>query len=98
MADNDLTKACRLALRLESTSTDDQIQDLIDAARIDLNLAGATAESVAGPDKLVRQAIVSYVMAHWGLDDADAARAEACYDRLNLKLALSTEYGEGSPS
>jgi uncharacterized phage protein (predicted DNA packaging) len=89
-----LLAAVRLALRITSTAYDDEIQDLIEAARSDLKTAGVSAVCVdaTDPDALVKRAIVTYSKAAFGMDNPDADRYMAAYESLKVHLALSAEY------
>lgn len=81
--------AARMALRVTTTAFDDQINDLIDAALLDLEAAGIT---YADPnDALVRQAVVTYVRMHFGQPD-DFDRLKASYDEQKAQMSTRTGY------
>ena len=81
--------AVKLALAITSTAFDAEIQDLIDAALLDLGIAGV--EGYADGDKLVLQAVKTYVRAHFQ-SPADYDRLKASYDEQKAQLMNSTGY------
>lgn len=81
------------ALRLSTDVFDDEINDLIEAARQDLILSGVS-ETKANNDEdpLIKRAITIYVKVHFGWDNPDAERLQQSYDMLKMHLTLSQEY------
>ena len=67
----------RTALRINHPKFDDEIADLIAAARADLHdLGGIKAEKVSDEtDPLIKRAITTYVKADFGLDNGDAEKS-----------------------
>lgn len=92
----DLTSACRSALRIPADCTvyDEEINDLISAARSAL-LAGGVAEAKANSsdDASVRVAIKVYVKANFGMDNPDAERLMRSFADMLCRMAGSTEHG-----
>lgn len=93
----DLTAACRSALRIPDDCTvyDDEIADLVSAARSALVAGGVTkskAESV--DDASVRVAIKTYVKANFGMDNPDAERLMQSFSEMLCRMAGSTEHSE----
>jgi len=86
-------------LRITSDAFDDEIQDLIAAARQDLILTGVSPSLAENDeDPLIRRAITIYVKAHFGWDNPDAEQLKRSYDLLKMHLTLSAEYtGVGEP-
>ena len=84
----------KVALRIAATNTafDGEVDDLIDAAKNDLKLAGIT--EVNDTDALIKRAINTYCKAHYGYDNPDAERFLQSYLMLKMHLTLSTEYTE----
>lgn len=83
----------RRYLRINHTRFDEEITDLIGAARADLLLGGILASKVEDEnDSLIKRAIVCYVKAEFGLDNTDAAKYHESYEMLKRHLMLSTEY------
>lgn len=85
----------RNAVRIKHKKFDEEISDLIGAARADLLLGGITADKVCDEnDYLIKRAITAYVKAEFGLDNADASKYRESYETLKRHLMLSTEYTE----
>lgn len=85
----------RQYLRISHTRFDAEITDLIGAARADLLLGGIKASKVNDEcDTLIKRAIVCYVKAEFGLDNADADKYRESYNMLKRHLMLSSEYLE----
>lgn len=88
--------AFRLYVRLTSAAFDGEIVDLIRAAREDLSLAGVLPERTRDEaDPLIKRALACYVRAEFGLDNEDADRYRAAYQRLKVSLAMSSDYVVG---
>lgn len=85
----------RRYLRINHTHLDAEITDLIGAARADLLLGGIKADKVNDEsDALIKRAIVVYVKAEFGLDNADGDKYRESYGMLKRHLMLSSEYTE----
>ena len=88
--------AFRLYVRLTSTAFDGELVDLIRAAREDLALAGVLPERTRDEaDPLIKRAIMNYLKAEFGLDNEDADKYRAAYERLKVSLAMSSDYVGG---
>ncbi|MBQ6459118.1 MAG: DNA-packaging protein [Exiguobacterium sp.] len=87
--------AVKLALRITNTAFDSEIESLIDAARLDLQLSGVRSDKVNDDsDKLIERAITVYCKAHFGLDNPDYERYASSYDSLKRHLTLAGDYIE----
>ena len=84
----------RDALRVSGNDLDGEIQDLIDAAKADLQLSGVHADKIVDTDPLIKRAVIVYAKAHFGWDNPEADRFAKSYDMLKQHLTLSTEYAE----
>ena len=88
----------KLALLISSNDFDDEIEDLIGAAVLDLNIAGVDNDTVISDnpsDKLIIRAICSYCgyqfeLMHGTLDRADAFKKS--YDEQKAQLGMATNY------
>lgn len=85
----------KLALRITSTAYDNEVLDLIDAARQDMILSGVSADKAyEDTDPLIKRAITVYAKAHFGWNNPDAERLTDAYVMLKQHLSLSAEYQE----
>jgi len=82
----------KLALRISSSAFDSEVQDLIDAAKSDLQLSGVHPDRMEENDPLIKRAIITYCKAHFGYDNPEAERFQQSYDMLKAHLTLSQEY------
>ena len=78
-------------LRITGTAFDEEIEDLIDAALIDLGIAGVNGESAVLTNKLVLTAVSTYVKVHFGEPD-EYDRLKASYDEQKAQLQTATSY------
>lgn len=98
-----LLAACKLSCRIASTALDDEFNDLIDAAFLDLEISGVAdingiPYDVENADQLVITAIKTYVKLHLGdlLDEATAKRLEESYWYQVAKLKMRNHSDAGS--
>ena len=85
---NQLSRA-RLALRISTTAYDDEIIELIDAAKKDLGIAGVVLPETV--DSIVNTAINTYVKMRFGQPE-DYDRLKAAYDEQKAQLSTATGY------
>ena len=90
----ELLNAARLAVRANRTSVfDNEIKDLISAARAELTEIGILpSKAYDDADPLTRRAVILYVKAEFGLDNPDAQRYRESFDLLKRHLALASDY------
>lgn len=83
----------RQRTRVSHTLTDGEINDLAEAARIELILAGVKIEKATDEkDFLIKAAISAYVKANYGFDAPDADKLREVFEKLIVKLTLSSDY------
>lgn len=85
----------RKALRLTTTSFDDELQLEINAALLDLGVAGVVVPEEQ--DALVKLAVITYCKMRFGEPD-EYDRLKASYDEQKAQLVTCTgytEWGEG---
>lgn len=87
-----MLESVKLALRVTVSDFDEEIQDLIDAAKRDLEIAGVAKDKIVDTDKLIRRAIITYCKANFGYDNPEAERFQQSYDMLKQRLSLSYDY------
>lgn len=87
-----LLDAVKKRLRISSSAFDDEVQDLIDAAKADLVLSGVEETKIIDTDPLIKRAVVVYCKAHFGWNNPDADRLQRSYEMLKEHLALAGDY------
>lgn len=81
--------SAKLALRVTTNAFDDEINDLINAAVLDLGIAGITNDDTS--DELIKRAVITYVRMNFGQPD-DYDRLKASYDEQKAQLGMATGY------
>ena len=81
----------KLALRITTDAFDDEINDLIIAALLDMGVAGVSNFDVEDP--LVCRAVITYCKCHFGQPD-DYDRLKASYDEQKAQMSMATGYTE----
>lgn len=81
----------KLALRITTNAYDDELNGLIEAAKLDLGIAGVIIPSEL--DAIVSLAIVTYCKCHFGEPD-EYDRLKASYDEQKAQLSMCTGYTE----
>ena len=79
----------KLALRIKTSAFDPELEDLIAAAKKDLELGGVVVP--ADDDPLVVRAVVTYCRANFGQPD-DYDRLKASYDEQKAQMSMSSGY------
>ena len=82
----------RNALRIsvaDNTAMNEELQDLIDAAKLDLGVAGVVVPQTI--DQLVTKAIITYCKMSFGLPE-DYDRLKRSYDEQKAQLSNATDY------
>ena len=81
--------AVKTALRVTTTAFDNEIGGLIDAALLDMGIAGVTNDDET--DALVLRAVVTYCRLNFGQPD-DYNRLKPSYDEQKAQLGMATGY------
>lgn len=84
----DLRTLVKMALRIKTDAFDEEIDSLINAALLDLNVAGVVPEEL---DELVRRAICTYCKMNFGLPE-DYDRLKLSYDEQKAQMSNATNY------
>ena len=79
----------KMALRITTTAYDDELTDLIEAAMLDMGIAGVILPSSL--DELCSRAVITYCKMHFGLPE-DADRLKRSYDEQKAQLVTATGY------
>lgn len=83
------------ALRIKNTTAfDDEINDLVSAAKADMMISGILSTCVIDTDPLISRCITLYCKANFGIDNQDSEKYQAAYVSLRDHLCLSSEYTE----
>jgi len=77
------------ALRVTNNYLNPEIQGLIDAAMLDLEITGV---NTASGDAIIERAVITYCKANFGYDNPEAERFERSYVLLKQHLSLSGNY------
>ncbi len=90
----DVTVANRITS--EDPGISGELSDLINAALLDLKIAGVDIKKVKPdseePDALIKRAVTLYCKAHFGFDNPEADRFERAFIALKQHLCLSEDY------
>ena len=81
----------KMALRITTDAYNSELNDLIDAAQIDLGIAGVVLPDTL--DAICTRAIITYCKLHFGEPD-DYDRLKASYDEQKAQLSMATGYTE----
>lgn len=79
----------KLSLRIKNTAYDTEIQDLIDACKIDLGISGV--QEIDETEPLTAQAIKLYCKGHFGYDE-NSEKFQQAYESLKIVMALASDY------
>ena len=83
-----LIDTCKTALRVTTDAYDEEITEYIEAAKLDLGIAGVET-TVA--DSLVNKAILTYVRMSFG-SPANYDKLKAAYDEQKAQMMMATGY------
>lgn len=81
----------KLALRITTDAFDSELTDLINAALLDLGIAGVNEFDATTTDALVIRAVITYCKVHFGEPD-EYDRLKASYDEQKAQLGMATGY------
>ena len=79
----------KMALRITTNAFDTELTDLIEAAKLDMGIAGVILPSSL--DELCTRAVITYCKMHFGLPE-DADRLKRSYDEQKAQLVTATGY------
>lgn len=89
VVNDELMDKAKLARRLKSDAFDNQVRSLLQAAMLDLGVAGVEVPEKL--DALVSQAAITYFLMHFGQPD-DYDRLKRSYDEQKAQLSTCTGY------
>lgn len=79
----------KLSLRIVNDAFDGEITDLIEAAIVDLGIAGVKNTDLSKP--IILQAVTTYVKLNFGSPE-EYDRLKRSYDEQKAQLGMNTEY------
>lgn len=79
----------KMALRITTDAYNNELTDLITAAKLDMGIAGVLLPSSL--NELCERAIITYCKMHFGLPE-DADRLKRSYDEQKAQLVTATGY------
>lgn len=79
----------KLALRITTDAYNSELNDLIEAAKLDLGIAGVVLPEPLGA--VVERAIITYCRVNFG-SPADYDRLKRSYDEQKAQLTMATGY------
>lgn len=87
----------KAALQISTNAFDTELNDLISAGVIDLNIAGADTDAISSTttDAIAQRALISYVAYHFEQLHGSLAKADALkksYDEQKSQLSMATGY------
>lgn len=91
-----MLESVKRELRITNIAFDEEVNDLIEAAKIDLRIPQIKGIKIVDTDPLIRRAIILYCKANFGLDNKDSEKYQKAYDNLAEKLSLSLLYKDVS--
>lgn len=81
----------KMALRITTDVFDQELTDMIEAAYLDLGIAGV--ENTAASDPLIIRAVITYCKMNWGEpSDRNYQALKASYDEQKAQMATATGY------
>lgn len=84
-----MLESIKQSLRISNNAYDDEIKDLIEACKLDLKISGVASSLIIDTDPLIKQAVKSYIKAHFGYDNPDSDKFKESYSLLKQHLAIS---------
>ena len=85
----------KLALRITTNAYDTELQSLIDAAQLDLGIAGVVLPNTL--DAVCERAVITYCkLMFLGLSENEYDRLKASYDEQKAQLSMATGYTDWS--
>ena len=84
-----MLESLKLSLRISNSAYDNEIKDLMEACKLDLIISGIASTLIKDTDPLIKQAITTYVKAHFGYDNADVDKLKESYSLLKQHLAIA---------
>ena len=84
-----MLEAVKLAMRISTDKYNDELESLIEAAKLDLGIAGVLL--LGETDEIVKRAVITYCRMNFG-SPADYDRLKKAYDEQKMQLSMATGY------
>ena len=81
-------------MRIDGNEHDEELQDLIDTAKLLLVEAGVLPSKISDDDALVRKTCITYCKANFGIDDK-SDKFTWSFEEMKKLLSLLTSYTVG---
>ncbi len=82
----------RKALRITGDDFDDEITEIIESAKKDLQISGV--EKIEEDDPLIKRSIILFAKSNFGMSNPESEKFYKQYERLKITMALSVDYKE----
>lgn len=91
-----MLKKVKLALRINNDAYDEEITDLINACKKELELAGIAPSNFVDTDPIIIRIIIFYCKSNFGLDNDESEKWLLSYESLKSFLCLNYKKGDSS--
>ena len=82
----------KLALRIDDSILDEDIQDTITAAKADLKLCGVAESKIVDTDTLILRAVKTCCKAEYSTNEKESTRYMESYFMIRNHLSMSIDY------
>ena len=91
-----MLKKVKLALRINNDAYDEEIIDLINACKKELELAGIAPSNIVDTDPIIIRIIIFYCKSNFGLDNDESEKWLLSYESLKSFLCLNYKKGDSN--
>lgn len=91
-----MLKKVKLALRINNDAYDEEINDLINACKKELELAGIAPSNIVATDPIIIRIIIFYCKSNFGLDNDESEKWLFSYESLKSFLCLNYKKGDSN--
>ena len=81
----------KMSLRITTDAFDEELQNLIMAAMLDIGITDVSPSSLESPDALISLAVITYCKMHFGAPE-EYDRLEKSYWEQKAQLLMSSSY------
>lgn len=88
-----LLNKVKMALRINNSAFDEDINDLIDTCILDLKIAGINIPNEQSEEyAMIIQAVKTYCRAYFGLENSESEKYQRSYESIKLHMSLVAEF------